>query len=147
MGKNEKEIIKRETNMLSFCISLVYFMLFDRLLKFLRKLYWYFQFEKYQNIILFFWNFVLFIKSFWVPQMYLRTYVLETAKWKHCKLIDHLMTSDIGVLSCVLTNKCYFLTWMDDCQPLLYTKFGDFRYIHVQSIEQITHVCHCLHLC
>ena len=33
------------------------------------------------------------------------TYLLETVIWKHCKPTYHLMTSETGILSCILTSK------------------------------------------
>ena len=106
-------------------------MLFDRLLKFL----WKFIFDIFtvKNIK---YNFNLLEKELFIyrtPFVCLSyTYVLETVNYKLWKQTYHLITNDNDVLSCILTNKCYFRTWMDDYQPKSSTKFDDFRDNHVQ---------------
>ena len=72
------------------------------------------------------------------------TYVLETAKWKDCRPTYHLMTSANGILSYVLTNKCYFLTWwmiINRTLALLYLMtIGIFMYSQTKRVtEQIAH--------
>ena len=103
-------------------------MLFGRLLKFLWKLYLIFSLWKISK-----YNFIL-LEKFKTPFVCLKcTFVLENVNWKQFKPTYHLMISDIDILTCILTNKCYFLTWIDDYEPKSCTKFDDFRYSHVQS--------------
>ena len=120
-------------NIIVLAVSLIYFMFFDTLLKFLWNLYLAFSLSHYFGKRNHFISFLIFCASI----------VLETVDWKHCKPTYHLMNNGIGVLSCVLTNKCYFQTWKDVHQPKSCAKFDDFRYIHYSQtksvIEQISH--------
>ena len=99
---------------------------FDRLLKFLWKLYLIFSLWKILNKILFFRK----EEHLWFKKSPLCTSNAIT----YLKISNENIVRQI-TMSYVLNYKCYFLTWTDDYQPNSCTKFDDFRHFMYSQIK------------